>query len=55
MCARLGEKDHALEWLEQGYQTRDAQMVDVGTEPTFDFLRSDPRYDDLLRRVGLPQ
>jgi TolB-like protein/Tfp pilus assembly protein PilF len=55
MYARLGEKDHALEWLEKGYQTRDAQMVDVGTEPTFDFLHSDPRYDDLLRRVGLPQ
>ena len=55
MYARLGEKDHALEWLEKAYQTRDAQMVDVGTEPTFDFLHSDPRYADLLRRVGLAQ
>ncbi len=55
MYARLGEKDHALEWLEKGYQTRDASMVDLATEPTFEFLHSDPRYDDLLRRVGLPQ
>ena len=55
MYARLGEKDHALEWLEKGYQARDADMVDLGTEPTFDFLHSDPRYADLLRRVGLPQ
>jgi TolB-like protein/Tfp pilus assembly protein PilF len=55
LYARLGEKDHALEWLEKAYQTRDAQMVDVGTEPTFDFLHSDPRYAALLRRVGLPQ
>jgi serine/threonine protein kinase/tetratricopeptide (TPR) repeat protein len=55
MYARLGEKDHALEWLEKGYQARDADMVDLGTEPSFDFLHSDPRYADLLRRVGLPQ
>ena len=55
MYARLGEKDHALEWLEKGYQVRDADMVDLGTEPSFDFLHSDPRYADLLRRVGLPQ
>jgi serine/threonine protein kinase/tetratricopeptide (TPR) repeat protein len=55
MYARLGEKDHALEWLEKGYQARDADMVDLGTEPSFDFLHSDPRYADLLRRVGWPQ
>jgi eukaryotic-like serine/threonine-protein kinase len=55
MYARLGERDHALEWLEKAYQVRDADMVDLGTEPTFDFLHSDPRYVDLLRRVGLPQ
>jgi hypothetical protein len=40
--------------LEKGYQARDADMVDLGTEPSFDFLHSDPRYADLLRRVGLP-
>jgi len=31
------------------------KMVDVGTEPIFDFLHSDSRYVDLMRRVGLPQ
>ena len=55
LYARLGEKEHALEWLEKGYQARDADMVDIATEPTFDFLRSDPRFTGLLRRVGLPQ
>jgi Tfp pilus assembly protein PilF len=55
LYARLGEKDHALEWLEKAYQARDADMVDSGTEPSFDSLHSDPRYADLLRRVGLPQ
>jgi TolB-like protein/Tfp pilus assembly protein PilF/predicted Ser/Thr protein kinase len=53
--ARLGEKDHALEWLEKGYQARDATMVDLAAEPSFDFLHSDPHYTDLIRRVGLPQ
>jgi eukaryotic-like serine/threonine-protein kinase len=55
MYARLGDKDHALDWLEKGYQARDADLVDIGTEPIFDFLHSDPRYADLLRRIGLPQ
>jgi tetratricopeptide (TPR) repeat protein len=52
---RLGEKEHALEWLEKGYQARDANMIDIATEPTYDSLRSDRRFTDLLRRVGLPQ
>jgi eukaryotic-like serine/threonine-protein kinase len=55
MYARLGEKDHALEWLGNAYQARDAELVDIGTEPVFEFLHSDPRYTDLLRRIGLPQ
>jgi tetratricopeptide (TPR) repeat protein len=55
MYVRLGEKDHALEWLEKAYQARDAELVDVGTEPAFQSLHSDPAYVDLLRRIGLPQ
>jgi eukaryotic-like serine/threonine-protein kinase len=55
MYARLGEKNHALEWLEKGYQARDTDLVDIATEPVFDFLHSDPAYIDLLRRIGLPQ
>jgi serine/threonine protein kinase/Tfp pilus assembly protein PilF len=55
LFARLGEIDHAFEWLEKAYQVRDADMVDIATEPSFDFIHSDPRYADLLRRVGMPQ
>jgi len=55
LYVRLAEKEHALEWLEKGYQVRDANMVDIATEPTFDSLHSDRRFTDLLRRVGLPQ
>jgi eukaryotic-like serine/threonine-protein kinase len=55
LYARLGEKEHALEWMEKGYQARDANMVDIATEPCYDFLHSDRPFTDLLRRVGLPQ
>jgi tetratricopeptide (TPR) repeat protein len=50
----LGEKDQALEWLEKGYRDRDAAMVGLNWVPTFDPLRSDPRFQDLLRRMNFP-
>jgi TolB-like protein/Flp pilus assembly protein TadD len=51
----LGEKDQALEWLEKGYRDRDAAMVGLNWVPTFDPLRSDPRFEDLLRRMNFPK
>ena len=52
--AVLGEKDQAFEWLEKAYQERSALMVYLKVHGWFDNLRSDPRYEDLLRRVGFP-
>ena len=49
----LGDKDKAFEWLEKSYQERSNSMVWMGTTAMFDPLRSDPRFDSLLRRVGL--
>ena len=53
--ARLGEKDQAFEWLEKAYAAHDDGLVRLRENLGFDNLRSDPRYADLLRRVGLPQ
>ena len=52
--AALGEKDQAFALLEKGFHERDSVLVLIKVEPEFDLLRSDPRFADLLRRVGLP-
>ncbi|HYA25078.1 MAG TPA: protein kinase [Terriglobales bacterium] len=53
--ALIGEKGKAFTLLEQGYQEKSANMAYIKVFPWFDSLRSDPRYADLLRRMGLPQ
>jgi tetratricopeptide (TPR) repeat protein len=50
----LGEKDRALEWLEQDYRDRDAPVTWLKVEPEFDSLRSDPRFQDLVDRMNFP-
>jgi TolB-like protein/DNA-binding winged helix-turn-helix (wHTH) protein/Flp pilus assembly protein TadD len=50
--AALGDRDRAMAWLERGYDER--FNPGVLTRPGFDPLRSDPRFQDLLRRIGLP-
>lgn len=51
----LGEKDQAIAWLEKGYVDRHVAMAWLKIEPKFDVLRSDPRFQDLMRRIGLPR
>lgn len=50
----LGNKDQALAFLKQAYDARSVNVIYLTVEPIFDALRSDPRFNDLLRRVGLP-
>jgi serine/threonine-protein kinase len=49
----LGDKDHAIEQLNKAYEERAGWIINLRVEPLFDPLRSDPRFPDLLRRVGL--
>jgi TolB-like protein/DNA-binding winged helix-turn-helix (wHTH) protein/Tfp pilus assembly protein PilF len=52
ISAALGRKEEALRWLQRAYDERAAQMI--GLKWDFDSLRSDPRFQDLMRRVGVP-
>ena len=57
--AVLGERDRAFFWLEQAYTHRDQvslgePVVYVIVNPLVDYLRSDARFKDLRRRMGLP-
>ncbi|HJZ64899.1 MAG TPA: winged helix-turn-helix domain-containing protein [Candidatus Acidoferrum sp.] len=53
LYVRLGDKEKALRALEQGYRERQLHMTEIGIEPTFDALRPEPQFQDLLRRVGV--
>ena len=53
--AGLGEKDRAFEWLAKSCNNRDKDLVSLAADLELDSLRSDSRFQDLLRCVGLPQ
>ncbi len=48
----LGERDETLAWLERGVEQREPRMISLKVEPKWNNLRADPRFRDLLRRVG---
>jgi tetratricopeptide (TPR) repeat protein len=54
-CALFaGDTTHALDWLEKACDDRDPNMPYISCEPLFDPLRSEPRFQALLRRMNLP-
>ena len=53
--AAFGDKDHAFLWLEKAYAENSSFMTSLKFWTAFDSLRTDPRFLELLRRVGLPQ
>ena len=48
----LGDKDHAFEWLDKAYQEHSAVLFTIKIDPSWDSLRSDPRFQDLLGRMN---
>lgn len=48
----LDERGEALAWLERGYDQREPMMTFLKVEPKWNNLRDDPRFQDLMRRVG---
>lgn len=51
----LGQQEEAIAWLGRAYDRRDGEMVLLKTWPVLDPLRSDPRFQRLLRRMNFPQ
>lgn len=54
ICTGLGETDQAFAWLQKGCEEHDLGLAFLNVEAMADTLRSDPCYDEVLRRVGFP-
>jgi TolB-like protein/DNA-binding winged helix-turn-helix (wHTH) protein/Flp pilus assembly protein TadD len=50
----MGKKDEAFAWLEKAYEQHSPMMAWLKVDQRFDSMRQDPRFEDLMRRVGLP-
>jgi DNA-binding SARP family transcriptional activator/TolB-like protein len=52
--ANIGDKDQAFKWLEKADEEHRGALLPLKVDPSLDSLRSDPRYADLMRRIGFP-
>jgi len=53
--AELGDNEHAFEWLNTAFQEHEEYLLGLKTDLSMDPIRSDPRFAELVRKVGLPQ
>jgi eukaryotic-like serine/threonine-protein kinase len=53
--AELGERDRAMDYLQKTYENREGAMMMLNVYPSFDQMHSDPRFQELVHRMGLPQ
>lgn len=51
----LGNRDRAFQWLNKAYEDRSASLPGLQTDPWWDTLRPDPRFQELVRGVGFPE
>jgi hypothetical protein len=51
--AALGQHSQALEWLEKAYAMRHGELIWLNVSPALDSLRAEPRFVDIVRRIGL--
>jgi hypothetical protein len=54
MNAPAGNRDKAFAWLERAFEERSVNMPFLKVHPLLETLRSDPKFQDLVRRVGFP-
>jgi len=52
--AELEDKDHAFRWLDTAYREHDRHLLDLKTDFLLDPIRPDPRFAELVSKVGLP-
>jgi hypothetical protein len=50
----LGDNDEAFRWLATAYRQRSGEICLLGADPRFDQLRSDPRFKELMEKLGFP-
>lgn len=54
LIASVGDKDEAFAILDRAYEAHSALLLNLKYSPLYDSLRSDPRYTDLIKRIGFP-
>jgi hypothetical protein len=53
--ALAGDTERTLDWVEREYEQHSPGMPYIAVFPDFDLVRNEPRFKELLRRVGLPE
>jgi hypothetical protein len=51
----MGNTDMAMQYLNQGYREHTEQLLRLQLNPAYDDMRTDPRFQELIHRIGLPQ
>lgn len=52
--ASLGDADSAFSWMEKSVAKHEESLVSMGVDPKFDPIRDDPRFEDIMKKIGLP-